>query len=1528
MADIEEKPLSQGVDYLGFLNGELRGLQGFTTLAHELIQNADDAKASWVSFDVGDEALVIENDAVFSDCSRDEDRVCQWLRDPAKGHSCDLHRFRNIAGGDKRRQGDTIGAFGIGFISVYQVTDSPEMLCGRRHWIIRPEKAEGERIWQKVIDELPRTRFRLPWATDPESEVRKALEVQPFTPEMMPRMVDELSHTLTRAITFLRHVNEIRLLREGVPVKLVRLERAGDRLDIQDGDGLRVWHLIRGSFEREAKRLQESSGITHGRKPDVTIALPEDDEDIEGLLFAFLPTQHRLGLTLHLNADFFPSSDRQRILFGDDYQGRWNKAAIVAAAEALSAKLPDLTKLLSHTSLWKLLQQVRRIYSKSLAGQPGHIFNVFWETLREAINESPIVFTSAGAWVLPEDARLLTNYDEEGEALPILEGLRLKIVHEDLKQQYSLLQEIGVKVLGAPDMSQALRSAGLDRAQDRVAACGWVCTGENHEILGREIGRLLAKLSGDRLRLARQDLGACVIGLSRDDRLVRPQDLLKADEETVEILTTLGLRGHFLSIQTPEAIAALTSSLTFSNAVELLEEVSSQTYDKLWSDDMHAVVRLIRWLESYSEHIVGELRDRVRTLPIWPSGDRLYPLDELLVPGDFIDPLQISSIIDLEACGADGKFLLGLGAKELTINSYASGQVKRAFDKGIEVGSEGRHQLVQLFTDKFSYLADDDNVWRALSACPIVECTDGEFRNADEVYFHSEDLSALLGEGAPAASVPGQHHQATKTFLAWLGVADKPRVDDILARIQYLIKQPPRDTVRGAVQRIFAHLAQRWADDLSRGDSLEQLKALAWLPAQDDGDRWHRPTSLYSVYRHYLFFTQADFLDIPQQDRWSGFLECLGVKSNPPLILVVNHLLEMARTGRKVNTEVYTTLNRDAANPTVLKLKGEKCLLLDNERYVRPDQVFWEDPGFGRYRFRLSHEWRAYGAFCEQLGVRERPTKEDALAVLKEASVEFGSRTTPLDAKGKSVVMHCWKLLNDSSEQELRELRALKTIPDNRDILEPPVHIFFDDRPGLAGRFGTFLQNSVIPRPQDAWSGMQAAGVRPLSEAVQTQLVARDDPIEDEHLRERVLERQVAIARVTEAHRTDAEAGWNLDVLRNLRFEAVGRLLISHTLPALKRYRPTDPVSVASYYDHTDQILYYVRSDGAYPWSAIARELAYALNPQAEAGKVAPGLKEVLSANSLAEASQSLDELGYATLDAVAEDLLPSAAVGLGATKIDISNISEPTLSDPIDQVGDEEVDGDGQSEVAGTSATSTAAAGTQGGDAPSVPLQPARRGAVQGANSSTAEVASERKDGKPDNAGTTSGGDKAKDRPTPERRARRGRLLSYVVPPGDFIEGQPDKAAAEHRTKVDGAGIAKVLAFEKAQGREAKTMPPNNEGYDFKSYDGEGNLVRYIEVKSLSADWDADMPTLSDTQFLEYGLEIAERYWLYVVERATNEDYEIHRIQNPARRVTGFSFDKGWIALRENNEGDAGSANADGSESLRTFGGRGQEYF
>jgi hypothetical protein len=116
---------------------------------------------------------------------------------------------------------------------------------------------------------------------------------------------------------------------------------------------------------------------------------------------------------------------------------------------------------------------------------------------------------------------------------------------------------------------------------------------------------------------------------------------------------------------------------------------------------------------------------------------------------------------------------------------------------------------------------------------------------------------------------------------------------------------------------------------------------------------------------------------------------------------------------------------------------------------------------------------------------------------------------------------------------------------------------------------------------------------------------------------------------------------------------------------------------------------------------------------------------------------------------------------------------------------------------------------------------------------------------------------------------------------------------------------MSRVLKFEEDQGRNPIPMPPTNKGYDVESRDRETNeLLRYIEVKSVSGAWDDLGVGLSESQF-EKATQERTRYWLYVVERAEQTDFDIIRIQDPAAKVDTFLFDDGWRDVGEGADDD-----------------------
>lgn len=104
---------------LGTIRSHLQGLQGFDTMALELIQNADDAEAEEIVFDVREEGLQVWNSGTFRYCGALKEEVCPFHK--SEEYSCDFHRIADFGSGGKLSHSENIGRFGIGFSSTYQI---------------------------------------------------------------------------------------------------------------------------------------------------------------------------------------------------------------------------------------------------------------------------------------------------------------------------------------------------------------------------------------------------------------------------------------------------------------------------------------------------------------------------------------------------------------------------------------------------------------------------------------------------------------------------------------------------------------------------------------------------------------------------------------------------------------------------------------------------------------------------------------------------------------------------------------------------------------------------------------------------------------------------------------------------------------------------------------------------------------------------------------------------------------------------------------------------------------------------------------------------------------------------------------------------------------------------------------------------------------------------------------------------------------------------------------------------------------
>ena len=213
------------------------------------------------------------------------------------------------------------------------------------------------------------------------------------------------------------------------------------------------------------------------------------------------------------------------------------------------------------------------------------------------------------------------------------------------------------------------------------------------------------------------------------------------------------------------------------------------------------------------------------------------------------------------ALGGRREFLRDLGMPELDFRTYAVARLPAALNDSA-TALDKRRAAVQLLASRAGELKDDEAARRVLATTKLVECSDGEFRQAKECYFDAGAVRECLGNDAHFATLPKGHEAAVPELYAWLGVNLDPAFRDLARAIRGISEQKYSPEGVARIQSIFAHLGRR----VEAGEDASELKGLSsakWLPAQGKSDRWYGPAELHAVFSKHLFESQALFLNVP-----------------------------------------------------------------------------------------------------------------------------------------------------------------------------------------------------------------------------------------------------------------------------------------------------------------------------------------------------------------------------------------------------------------------------------------------------------------------------------------------------------------------------------------------------------------------------------------------------------------------------------------------------------------------------------------
>lgn len=1525
---------SYTANLLGTIRSHLAGLQGYDVMALELIQNADDAQAEEITFDVTDEGLWVRNSGTFDYCGNLHAEVCPFQE--GESYSCDYHRIVDVASGGKLGQSENIGRFGIGFVSSYQITDHPRIQSSGVSLTLKPEAGEWE---LDACEETPGTEFFLPWADDPNTKARQALGVSHVSPKHIEQLTEDLTNVVRRSLLFLRHVTKAEVRRNGTLLTgcdLVRGDGSELIVSFRPGRDVEQWHILRVDATPSAQLLYPAHPRLEGlrRSTKISVGLRVDPEPLrEGFLYAFLPTEQSTGLPLHINADFFPEPDRKAAIFaGHQHEQAWNEMLIDSAAIELARDPVSLRATLGDAQFWQVLSGAYDIHAKP-SGQPA-IFRRFWERLKLACSGAPVVVTQDDT-VVPPNSTLLPQASpfSERQAAALME-LGARLPSEVLRPHRNPLIQLGAQLLTLDRLVTLIGTCltavkvGQSVAQERLQQFYMPLWSVLEELLPEPGSESQAQKSSiQRLRQMPLLVSEDGYAVSIDDAYLVPGPL--AVDRAAVLFPKLYIASKGLSGSTK--LGRLADVLDLAGVVSHYSEwAKNNAFTEATSGDpgdlrdLYTFFADLDGLKNSDQSVYSALR----ALPIWPSNRGFISAHAALLPGNFTDPSGVGELLDTAVLSERARQFVGtkLGIQTQSIEAFVKTVVPAFFG---ENGPSDAAKYEALLTELSNHpnLLDDDDARRVLRSLPMVPTRDGGWARPVETYRRSDPLVRVLGDTdalwLDTSRTP--RARSVQTFLDSLGLRTSPMAEHLVDRMMAIAEEePPTEEAKRASAEAFYVLCENfeiWKDAPFFLDVLGDLRKAACFPAEGDAEEWHTPDVLYAIYSAEAFRSQAKILDFRNTTRLKTLLlEALGIKINPETELVVRHLQHCMGSGVKPSDVVYRVLNDRAPQDkaAIEVLADSRCIYVEALKFfVHPEQLFWSAQQLGRFAFTIPPNLNSYRPLFDALGVSDGPEGADYVRIIRQISDEYFLQSRVLQGQDRVVFDSCWRALagiHDRDEldaDDVRELQEAATIVNVSGYLVDPDEVLIQDSEWYAGFFDGELDSALCKPLPELWPLFEEVGVRRLSQRARVALEFTDgDEVEESDVAATLSARAGLIQRMLHdkpegVRKAVASA---LAHLTAASYELVRIQASVHIGDDDAPPQPASPIQANAYYDRETHALSVERPVGDRSWSHILNALLHQLIPDA-AGSEVPKLTlslRPLMVVSVEDGHRELSDAGVPELE-----------------DIDVPEATEDVTSPELGEIGGSAGTPDGNSEDAAEAEETPDEDGQPQSDAGEhAPRQPGaspkgqpggapKEGeqATQSAEQPAATTPDQPTGGtaptspatpvtKPATSSTVGPGTGAK-KPRPKHKFQRDkRLLSYVNhASGDEADGE-DGGNSEHNMAIEAAARDAVCKYEITRGRTPRQMALTHPGYDILSQDMVRGTQRLIEVKGVAGEWNKTGVGLSKLQFTN-AQEYPEQYWLYVVEFVSDPpNMRIHPIAKPATQVTSFMFDGNWRAV------------------------------
>lgn len=1426
----------------------------------ELLQNAEDN--SYEPGVVPEVRFILTNDAIL-------------VQNNESGFSEEnIRSLCDVANSSKKKRLGYIGEKGIGFKSVFRVTDEPLILSNGFRFSLPvhdPETNLGYVIpvWREEVPaglDPSQTNIYLPLTSKGRGELPKVADIHPSL------------------LLFLDKVRKIDI-RDGTDTstRWICREGHGDRISIRTNSGTDHWRVVRQSLSVPTDIVEEKRDGVSTVELVLAFSVTEDgtpDASTERPVFSFLPIRP-YGFRFAIQGDFILASSREDILTDRP----WN--------QWLRDSIPSL--FLKAVGLFKADEALRTTYL-AFVPSAAEVTNPFFEavpgSIVELLKETECILTASGRWAKPSEVvlasgpirQLLTNDD-------IKKHLQKELINEAFHADSRVLKLLEVSSFSVNDLIACLTDTSwvaskgdtwLVRMLAFLNTWNWSDAGlktlRKMRIVPLENGLLDSPAGGQIFfPLDRRT----TYGFEEGLRIVK-RDLLKAaDGSTVDSARKF-LRGS-LGIRPADPLEIINE--------HILPVFEGEKPDTNWkSKDTGFLLGSVEYIKDHLEQFekcggsVERLKLGLYIKLVHPEG-HWYKSTGLYLTKVY------GNTTDLEG------LFKGLNDIYFVDSAYLDHSVtrlKKTAKQG-EIAAKQRREL-------------SDN-WRAFFIRLGVETTirvtcPPDVTDPNQVA--SADLAKVINTRDPERIANALHILDTN----W-------------ARYRRYLE----------TERVYGQRNRRYSHGKEPTAFCKLLHGSEWIPTKDHGPCKPADVCLDIDVNRSLLGDHVPYLALDLSNE--EFIEDLGIQTEPTVDAVLSCLSEL--TDERVEDvnqlrSLYQFLDEHFEGES-----GSICTAFQSQpliyipgrpgRFQKTSEVFWKDVSwlFGATRGYLSKPWKYLkGFFVDKLGIALTPSPQDYVDLLKELS-----QKTPFadedEAKVWEVYRELERRLSDSDgDEDPRDSSWWQDFAnsglywtDRREFWNNEDDVYVNDQDEYYDLFKGQEECAFLKLPENRFPSfyrlIEAGGLRKLSEAVRVSEVVPHYPRHEKAITCVVREAAPFIIRYlyfkeNEIYRALEEAGTllrmgeidisaceALDVV--LEFRESQKRAARDVAVAFPRLFVCE--GVADPIDRIGVILAKLfrnpRGLDSFICLLLTKESRTAMERLMEAQRIPAMPTDVPSSSALTteddESAQADTPVERSGTETDVEDHQPDDDADPGerdrprahAGNSNRGGSSGWSTSDGTDS---EEFEDDANDDPSGVDPGED---GEHGRQKESHTGPSGEQGRQRGQNADQ-EVERRRSGDRSSDtdrppSGHRSPGDKRNDGEHEPRDRPARDWFRVLARPGESTEsprqGEPPP--------TDDVARQKVVEYEKRRDRPATEAASNQEGYDVSSEDRHRGVRRLIEVKGLQQRWTGDATvTLTGPQFDASrgtpppGCE----YWLYVVDGLGTESPRIHPILRFAAKV------------------------------------------